>query len=63
VKMIRMVQLVGAKSIVVGIESTMMAEAMEPLVADIASLNTCSSLQAGLEAALSAIGVKICKKD
>jgi len=63
VKMIRMVQLVGAKSIVVGIESTMMAEAMEPLVADIASLNTCSSLQAGLEAALSAIGVEICKKD
>jgi PAS domain S-box-containing protein len=61
-KMIRMVRLVGAQCVVVGIESTMMAEAMEPLVQDISSLNTYSSLQAGLEAALSIIGVKICAK-
>jgi hypothetical protein len=48
--------------VVVGIESTMMAEAMEPLVPDIGSLNTFSSLQSGIEAALAIIGVEICKK-
>jgi anti-anti-sigma regulatory factor len=62
VKMIRMVRLVGAQCVVVGIESTMMAEAMEPLVQDISSLNTHSSLEAGLEAALSMIGYELCKK-
>ena len=62
VKLIRMVRLVGAHCVVVGIESTMMAEAMEPLVADIGSLNTYSSLEAGLEAALSAIGYELCPK-
>jgi rsbT co-antagonist protein RsbR len=61
-KMIRMIRLVGAQCVVVGIESTMMAEAMEPLVPDIGSLNTFSSLQAGLEAALAIIGVEICEK-
>jgi len=62
VKLIRMVRLVGAHCVVVGIESTMMAEAMEPLVADIGSLNTYSSLESGLEAALSALGYELCKK-
>jgi len=62
VKMIRMVRLVGAQCVVVGIESTMMAEAMEPLVGDISSLNTYSSLRAGLEAALAIIGVDISRK-
>ena len=62
VKMIRMVQLVGARCVVVGIESTMMAEAMEPLVTDISSLHTHSSLEAGLEAALSIVGFELCKK-
>lgn len=61
-KMIRMIRLVGAQCVVVGIESTMMAEALESLVPDISSLNTFSSLRAGLEAALSIIGVEICMK-
>lgn len=62
VKLLRMVRLVGAQSVVVGIESDMTAEAMEPLVPDIASLNTFSSLQAGLEASLTLMGLQICKK-
>jgi len=62
VKLIRMVRLVGAQCVVVGIESTMMAEAMEPLVHDISKLNTYSSLEAGLEAALSILGYELCKK-
>jgi PAS domain S-box-containing protein len=61
VKTLRMVRLVGAQCVVVGIESDMIAEAMEPLVADVASLNTFSSLQAGLEAAFAIIGLQICK--
>lgn len=63
VKLIRMVRLVGAHCLVVGIESTMMSEAMEPLVADISALNTYSSLEAGLEAAFSVIGLELCKKE
>jgi len=62
VKMIRMIRLVGAQCLVVGIESKMMAESLEPLVPDISSLHTFSSLQAGIEAALAIIGVEICKK-
>jgi PAS domain S-box-containing protein len=62
VKTVRMVRLVGAQCIVVGIESTMLAEAMEPLVLDMASFNSFSSLQAGLEAALGVIGLEISKK-
>jgi PAS domain S-box-containing protein len=61
VKTLRMVRLVGAQCVVVGIESDLIAEAMEPLVADVASLNTFSSLQAGLEAAFAIIGLQICK--
>jgi PAS domain S-box-containing protein len=61
VKTLRMVRLVGAQCVVVGIESDMIAEAMEPLVADVATLNTFSSLQAGLEAAFAIIGLQICK--
>jgi PAS domain S-box-containing protein len=61
VKILRMVRLVGAQSVVVGIESDMIAEAMEPLVPDVASLNTFSSLQAGLEAAFAMIGLQISK--
>lgn len=62
VKLIRMVRLVGAQCVVVGIESAMMAEAMEPLIPDISSLNTHSSLESGLEAALSLVGYELCKK-
>src|SRR4030042_1604088 len=62
VKLIRMVRLVGAQCVVVGIESTLMAESMEPLVEDISTLNTYSSLEAGLEAALSILGYELCKK-
>jgi PAS domain S-box-containing protein len=61
VKILRMVRLVGAQCVVVGIESDMIAEAMEPLVPDVASLNTFSSLQAGLEAAFAMIGLQISK--
>jgi PAS domain S-box-containing protein len=61
-KMIRIIRLVGAQCVVVGIESKMMAEALESLVPDISSLNTFSSLQAGIEAAFAIIGVEICKK-
>lgn len=62
VKLFRMVRLVGAQCVVVGIESDMTAEAIEPLVPDIASLNTFSSLQAGLEASLGLMDLQICKK-
>jgi PAS domain S-box-containing protein len=62
VKLIRMVRLVGAQCVVVGIESTLMAESMEPLVQDISSLNTYTSLEAGLEAALSILGYELCKE-
>jgi PAS domain S-box-containing protein len=61
VKILRMVRLVGAQCVVVGIESDMIAEAMEPLVPDVASLNTYSSLQAGLEAAFAMISLQISK--
>ena len=61
VKILRMVRLVGAQCVVVGIESDMIAEAMEPLLPDVASLNSFSSLQAGLEAAFAMIGLQICK--
>lgn len=61
VKVLRMVRLVGAQCVVVGIESDMIAEAMEPLVPDVASLNTFSSLQAGLEAAFAMISLHISK--
>lgn len=61
VKLLRTVRLVGAKCVVVGIESDMIAESMEPLVSDIASLNTYSSLQAGIEAAMAIMGLQICK--
>ena len=62
VKMIRMIRVVGAQCVIVGIESTTMAEALESLVVDVASLNTFSSLQAGLAAALSILDLEICKK-
>jgi PAS domain S-box-containing protein len=61
VKVLRMVRLVGAQCVVVGIESDMIAEAMEPLVPDVASLNTFSSLQAGLEAAFAMLSLQISK--
>jgi len=61
-KLIRMVRIVGAECIVVGIESTTMAEAVESLVTDVSSLNTFSSLQAGIESALAILNVEICKK-
>jgi len=62
VKMIRMVRVVGAQCMIVGIKSTAMAEAVESLVADVASLNTFSSLQAGLEAAVAVLDFEISKK-
>jgi len=60
-KTVRTVELVGAWCVLVGIDSAL-ARALEPLVTDVASLNTFSSLQAGLEAALPLIGFEIVKK-
>lgn len=62
VKLTRMVRVVGAESIIVGIQSTTMAEAIESLVADVSSLKTFSSLQVGIEAALAILDLEICKK-
>lgn len=62
VKLIRMVRVVGAECIVVGIGSTTMAEDVESLVADISSLNTFSSLQVAIESALAMLNLEICKK-
>jgi len=63
VKLIRMVRVVGAECIIVGIQSTRIVEAIESLVVDVSSLNTFSSLQVGMEAALDILGLVICKKD
>lgn len=62
IKLIRMVRIVGAECVVVGIESTSMAEAVESLVTDVSSLNTFSSLQAGIESALAILNLEICRK-
>ena len=62
VKTLRMIRLVGAQCVVVGIESTTIAEALESLVSDISSLNTYSSLQAGIEGALALVGCEITRK-
>lgn len=62
VKLIRMVRIVGAECIVVGIESSTMAEAVESLVTDVSSLNAFSSLQAGIESALAILNLEICRK-
>jgi len=62
VKTLRMIRLVGAQCVVVGIESTTIAEALEALVSDISSLNTYSSLQAGIEGALAMVGCEIARK-
>ncbi len=62
VKTLRMIRLVGAQCVVVGVESTTIAEALESLVSDISSLNTYSSLQAGIECALAMVGCEIKRK-
>jgi len=62
VKLIRMIRVVGAECVIVGIQSTRMAEAIESLVADVTSLNTFSSLQVGMEAALAMLNLEIGKK-
>lgn len=62
VKLIRMIRVVGAECIIVGIQSIRMAEAIESLVADVSSLNTFSSLQVGMQAALAMLDLEIGKK-
>jgi len=62
VKLIRVVKVVGVECILVGIQSTRIAEAIESQVTDVSSLNTFSSLEFGIEAALDVLGVGICKK-
>jgi PAS domain S-box-containing protein len=60
-KTVRMVELVGASCVLVGIDSAL-ARSLESLVVDVTSLNTYSSLDIGLEAALPAIGFEIVRK-
>jgi PAS domain S-box-containing protein len=62
VKTLRMIRLVGAQCVVVGIESTTIAEALESLLPDMSSMNTYSSLEAGVEAALAMVGSQISRK-
>jgi PAS domain S-box-containing protein len=62
VKLIRMIRVVGAECVIVGIQSTRMAEAIESLVADVSSLNTFSSLQVGMQAALAMLDLEISRK-
>jgi len=62
VKLIRMITVVGAECVIVGIQSIRMAEAIESLVTDVSSLNTFSSLQVGVEAALGMLDLEIDKK-
>jgi hypothetical protein len=62
VKLIRMIRVVGAECIIVGIQSIRMAEAIQSLVVDVSSLNTFSSLQVGMQAALAMLELEISRK-
>lgn len=61
VKTVHIAELVGAKCILVGIDSVM-AEALEPMVADIKCAAAFSSLEAGMGAALACLGYEVIKK-
>jgi len=62
VKLIRMIRVVGAECVIVGIQSTRMVEAIESLVVDVSSLNTFSSLQVGMEAAMAMLNLEISRQ-
>ena len=61
VKTVRMVELIGAKCMLVGIDSVI-AQALENVVPDVQSLNTFSSFEAGIEKSLALLGYEIVKK-
>lgn len=61
IKTVRIVELVGAKCMLVGIDSVM-AQALESVVTYVQSLNTFSSLEAGMGAALAFIGYEVVRK-
>jgi PAS domain S-box-containing protein len=61
-KMIRWVRLLGVETIINGVGSSL-AEALEPLVGDVNSLNVFGSRDLAHQAALNVIGLEICKKD
>jgi rsbT co-antagonist protein RsbR len=60
-KMIRSVRLLGAESILTGME-TRLVLAMEPMVGDVSLIKSFGSMDAAFEAALSIIGYEIRKK-
>lgn len=60
-KMIRSVRLLGAESILTGME-TRLVLAMEPLVSDVSLIKSFGSMDAAFEAALNIIGYEIRKK-
>jgi len=61
VKTVRMVELIGAKCMLVGIDSVI-AQALETVVPDVQLLNTFSSFEAGIEKSLALLGYEIVKK-
>jgi len=61
-KMIRWVKLLGVETIITGVGSSL-AEALEPLVGDVKSLNIFGSRDLAHQAALSVIGLEIRNKD
>lgn len=60
-KMVRTVRLLGADCIIADMHSAL-AQAMEPLVSELGSLKSFSSMEMALEEALKTIGYKICQK-
>lgn len=61
-KTVRIARLLGAESILTGIDSCL-AEALEPLVEDLSLVRVFGSRDAALQAALNVIGLEIRKKD
>jgi PAS domain S-box-containing protein len=61
VKTVRIVELVGAKCMLVGIDSVI-AQALEAVVTDAQSLKTYSSFEAGMGDALALLGYEVVKK-
>ncbi|MFC2001591.1 PAS domain S-box protein [Chloroflexota bacterium] len=61
-KTMRTAHLLGAQSIVAGMQSSL-AQAMEPLIVDLSSIKSYYCLEVALEEALRILGFEICKKD
>ncbi|MFC1993450.1 PAS domain-containing protein [Chloroflexota bacterium] len=61
-KTVRILRLLGAHCVLAGIQSSV-AQAMEPLVADLGCVESYYSTDVALEAALDSIGLEICEKE